>query len=170
MRQGKHTHLDYERNGGMFSLSNEISRAQIVYEHILNEILTLNYAPGSKISEEMISSQTNTSRTPIREALRRLDAEGLVVLHPNRCAQVVEFTKKDIHDMGLMRICLDIIACRLAILNGSNADYYRLQMLAEKCSEAAERLDMREQIRLDSEFHGVPRRSKAPGIFPIATT
>ena len=132
---------------------NEISRSQAVYDYILSKIFTLEYAPGSRIPEEMIANQMGTSRTPIREALRRLATEGLIVLYPNRYAQVVEFSEKDIYDLGIMRIYLDIVASRLAILNGSNADYFRLRAIAEKCGAAAQDLDMQKQIILDSEFH-----------------
>jgi len=134
-------------------LSNEISRSQAVYEYILNKILTLEFSPGSRIPEEMIASQMGTSRTPIREALRRLATEGLIMLFPNRYAQVVEFSEKDIYDLGIMRIFLDIVASRLAILNGSNADFFKLSAIAKKCDIAAMELDMRKQITLDSEFH-----------------
>jgi len=134
-------------------LNNEISRSQAVYDYILNKILSLEFAPGSRIPEEMIASQMDASRTPIREALRRLATEGLIVLYPNRYAQVIEFSEKDIYDLGVMRIYLDIIACRLAILNGSNADYFRLKAISEKCDAAAQSLDMQKQITLDSEFH-----------------
>ena len=134
-------------------MSNEISRSQAVYEYILNKILTLEFSPGSRIPEEMIASQMGTSRTPIREALRRLATEGLILLFPNRYAQVVEFTEKDIYDLGVMRIFLDIVASRLAILNGSNADFFKLSAIAKKCDIAAIELDMRRQITLDSEFH-----------------
>jgi len=134
-------------------LNNEISRSQAVYDYILNNILTLEFAPGSRIPEEMIASQMGTSRTPIREALRRLATEGLIALYPNRYAKVIEFTEKDIYDLGIMRIYLDIVACRLAILNGSNADYFRLSTIAKKCDAAAKNLEMRNQITLDNEFH-----------------
>ena len=134
-------------------MNNEISRSQAVYDHILNKILTLEYEPGSKIPEEMIAQQMGTSRTPIREALRRLATEGLVALYPNRYAQVVEFSDKDIYDLGLMRIYLDTVACRLAILHGSNMDFIKLSTIAKNCDAAAKDLDMRKQITLDSEFH-----------------
>lgn len=106
--------------------------SEITYNKIHDAIINGELQPGAKISETGLAGQLGVSRTPVREALRRLNAEGFVVLSPNSKFVVNEFTEKD---------ALEVLQIR-RILEGATAMY-----AARNINKYGERL-MREQIQL----------------------
>jgi len=124
-----------------------------VYEYLKEMILTLQIQEGEKLIESKISKQFGVSRTPVREALRRLSAEGLVRIFPNRAAEVVTFTKELVENMGVVRIALDVVAVKLAIYYGSNSDFMKLKQCLLDCEKAANQGDIFLQNKLDVNFH-----------------
>lgn len=129
------------------------SLSEPVYEHLRDMILSLEIRAGEKIPEEKISKKFGISRTPIREALRRLSNEGIVDIYPNRFASVVVFDDEYIRNMGIIRLSLDITAIKLAIYYGGNADFERLMNIADQCQEASRKGDFFLQNKLDVAFH-----------------
>lgn len=127
--------------------------SETVYQHLLNQIFSNQLKPGEKIAELKIAAQFSTSRTPIREALRKLQSQGLVNIYPNRHAEVASFTKKEIQDIGTLRISLDLLSVKLASLYGSRADFMRLKELADACLNAYYQNDGYTRRKLDSDFH-----------------
>ena len=123
-----------------------------VSERLRNDILTLELEPGTPLSEVELGSRFGTSRTPVRESLQRLSAEGLVKMIPGRGAFVAAVSIRDIVELFQMREALETYAARLAarsttremlipfvermeamrdeIRAGRNVDYYLL------CAEA----------------------------------
>jgi len=126
---------------------------EVVYEYIKNMILGKQINCGERIPEEKIAKQLGVSRTPIREALRRLSNEGLINIYPNRFAEVITFDEQSIKELGVIRISFDTLAAQLAIHNGSNADFLKLKELADQCYEAAKRGDIANRIKSDYDFH-----------------
>lgn len=126
---------------------------EVVYEHIKEMILKRQILCGERIPEEKIAKQLGVSRTPIREALRRLSNEGIINIYPRRFAEVITFDDKSIKDLGIIRISLDTLAAQLAIHNGSNADFLKLKELADECYEAAKAGDVFNRIKKDCDFH-----------------
>src|SRR5690606_7335602 len=88
--------------------------AQQVYSHLRAGILDNTYAPGSPLPEEALAASLNVSRVPVREALRRLSAEGLIVIKPRQGATVSELTSKQFLDAYQVREALEVLAVRLA--------------------------------------------------------
>jgi len=86
-----------------------------VHEHLKAEILANRYAPGSTLLEVPLSEELGVSRGPIREALRSLEAEGLVEITPRRGAVVTSLTKRDFLDAYQLRESLEALGVRLAI-------------------------------------------------------
>jgi DNA-binding GntR family transcriptional regulator len=123
------------------------------YEHIKNMILNLEVRPGERIPEEGISGYLGSSRTPVREALRRLANDGLVTLYPNRFAEVSNYDKHTVQQIGVLRLSYDILSAQLAIRNAKMDDLQRLCELARECERGAARGNMYERIKLDCEFH-----------------
>jgi len=127
--------------------------SQYVHDHIMEMLIKLEIKPGEKLSEDRFSELLNVSRTPVREAIRMLAAEGMVEFSPNRVAEVIMMTQEDIHDLGMIRLNNDLLAGRLAIYNGSNADFQRVINIADKCEEYAKKNDIYNRIIYDSYFH-----------------
>ncbi len=127
--------------------------AQYVHGYIMEMLIKQELKSGEKVPEEKIADILKVSRTPIREALRILAAEGLVELYPKRFAKIVTFTEEDIQDLGMARLSQDLLAGKLAIFNGSNADFMALAQIAEQCNEYALKGDMYNRIVTDVQFH-----------------
>ena len=136
-----------EKNGSDTVLSDR------VYNYILESIFTNKLKVGEKIPDSDIVKKLNISRTPVREAIRKLANEGIIIIYPKRYAEIYEFTKQDFYDIGITRISLGALAGQLAIQYGSNMDFYHLRELAEKCKQAEEEKDSYNKIKYDCDFH-----------------
>lgn len=89
--------------------------AQQVYQHLRQGILANDYPPGASLREETLAAHFKVSRVPVREALRRLAAEGLVTLTPRQGAAVSSLSPKQFLDAYQVREALETLAIRLAI-------------------------------------------------------
>lgn len=86
-----------------------------IFEILRDRILNGEYATGDKLNELTLVNELNISRTPIREALKQLELEGLVESIPNKGVYVKGFSPRDIDDMFEMRKSLEALAIKLAI-------------------------------------------------------
>jgi DNA-binding GntR family transcriptional regulator len=129
------------------------SLSESVYEHIKGMLLTLQLKPGDKVPENKIATQLGISRTPIREALRRLESEGVINIYPNRFAEVITMDDNYVRQLGQTRIAIDTMLTKLAVYYGSNADFNRLRQLADICTEAAKTDDNILRTKSDEDFH-----------------
>ncbi len=123
------------------------------YNQIKRMILHLEVKPGERIPEEKLTSLIKGSRTPVREALRKLSDEGLVNIYPGRFSEVAYYDEDAVRQIGLVRLSQDLLSCQLAIKYGSNADFTLLSQLAEKCEMGAKSGNIYDRIAFDSEFH-----------------
>lgn len=130
-----------------------VSQSSIAYQQLKNMIFHLELLPGARISEPQISAKLSISRTPVRDALRRLESEGLVVIDANKGAAVTSFSSEQIKEIGEIRLAHDILCAQLAAYYGSAADFDNLTVLADKCEEAAKKGDIYERIQTDANFH-----------------
>lgn len=89
---------------------------RIAYASIRERILTGTLPPGARIVAEDVAAELEISRTPVREAFRQLDAEGLLILRPNRGAMVARFSADELLDLFEMRAVLEGLAARRACL------------------------------------------------------
>lgn len=124
-----------------------------VYERLKEMILSRQIVCGEKIVEQKLEARLGVSRTPVREAIRRLATDGIVNLYPNRYAEVVTFDGDSIREFGTIRVSMDCLAAQLAIQNGSNRDFQSLNAWALKCEEANDAGNLYDRIRYDCEFH-----------------
>ncbi|MBS7577895.1 MULTISPECIES: GntR family transcriptional regulator [unclassified Enterococcus] len=123
------------------------------YEHLLNMILTKKIMPGERIPELKIAEQLNVSRTPVRDAMKRLENEGLIEIFPKRFAQVKDYSIKEIQNIGAVRLALDTLAVRLASLHGSQLDFIKMLDLAKACERASIDGDLLLRSQADCDFH-----------------
>jgi len=91
------------------------------YEAIREGILSRAYAPGTRLKEERLAAQIGVSRTPVREALRRLHIEGWVEFAPNQGAVVPAWTTADIEEIFAIRAMLEGYGAEMAARNASEA-------------------------------------------------
>lgn len=89
-------------------------RSETLIEALRESILTGRYAPGTRLVQDDLAEAFGVSRIPLREALRRLEGEGLVVISPNRGAVVRPLAPKDVVDLYDLRLALEPLAIRRA--------------------------------------------------------
>lgn len=122
--------------------------------HRLRElILGGGYSPGERLGEVELAAALGVSRTPVREALRRLAAEGLVEITTNKGARVVAYPQADLDSIFTLRAEIEGLAARTAAERASTADIDRLDALAIRHRERAEAGALDEVYALNSQFH-----------------
>lgn len=129
------------------------SLAEQAYDLIRKEILTGSLAPKEELREEKFALELGISRTPLREAIRRLATDGLVVLQSGKPAIVSSFTKEDaLHQMEV-RTLLETYNIEHIVEYVTPAFIQKLHTNLELQKAAAEKNDFHEFIELDREFH-----------------
>ncbi|MBE3015522.1 GntR family transcriptional regulator [Microbispora sp. NEAU-D428] len=93
-------------------------KAEAVYMQLKEQIQTLELTPGTKLSEVLIAEQVGASRTPVREAIRRLAREGLVRFRPGEVAQVAPISLRGVRALFEFRMILEPAAARMVTLDG----------------------------------------------------
>ncbi|MET7394338.1 GntR family transcriptional regulator [Dactylosporangium sp. NPDC005572] len=122
-------------------------------EQLRERILGGEYAPGERLGEVDLAEKLGVSRTPVREALRRLSAEGLVELTTNKGARVVEYPREDLDHIFEIRARLEGLAARSAATTASAADIDRLDAIATELKEHSEAGRLEEVYRLNADYH-----------------
>jgi DNA-binding GntR family transcriptional regulator len=102
------------------------------YSTIRNGIIEGRFAPDSRITEQEIAAESGVSRTPVREALRRLQAEGLLQFVPNQGAVVASWSARDIEEIFELRAMLESYVAALAAEHATAEQIERLAELAER--------------------------------------
>ncbi len=128
-----------------------VTAQQQAYNFVRQKILSGDYAGGSRLNPEEIAKALAISRMPVREALRQLDAEGLVVMRPNRGALVTRLTAAEVEELFEMRASLEALAARFAAQGMSADALSELRAIKEKMDRA--RHDPRTWIGRHDEFH-----------------
>lgn len=124
-----------------------------VYRLLKDAIERGELPSGSKLIENDIANQLNVSRTPVREAISRLAAEGLVTLVPRRGAFVASLDHKTIRELYEVREALEVLATELAMPTLESEDVIPLEQTLEQFAEALERDDYQVYFELDRAFH-----------------
>ena len=136
----------------MATLENQTLRER-VYEHLRNEIVDNRIAPATLLQEVPLAESLGVSRGPIREALSRLAAEGLVTITPRRGAVVTVLTKRDFLQSYQVREALEALAVRLAVPRMSDDEIAALDGPIEEMQRCADRNDVAGFFNANATFH-----------------
>jgi DNA-binding GntR family transcriptional regulator len=117
------------------------------------EILKETLRPGAKLTEQQLCGRMGVSRTPVREAIGRLEAEGLVETAPNRGAFVVGLSQRDAADMFEIRKQYEVIAARRAAERATKEDLAELDERLEYMRHYTARGDLRKMKQINTAFH-----------------
>lgn len=128
--------------------------ADQVKDRLLEEILTGRLPPGSRIIETKIARELGTSQAPVREALRGLEALGVVEITPFRGSCVRRPSRREIIEAYVVRSSLEVLAARLAVPRMTDADVADLRALLEAMRAAAAADDGHAEAAADARFHG----------------
>lgn len=126
---------------------------EIVFESIRGAIISGTLKPGERLMEVQLAEKLGVSRTPIREAIRKLELEGLVIMMPRKGAYVADLSIKDITDVLEIRAVLEGLASGLAALRITDEEIEELEMTAVKFNQAIDEGDFDAIVQRDIEFH-----------------
>ncbi|WP_063129744.1 GntR family transcriptional regulator [Nocardia fusca] len=125
-----------------------------VVAHLRDRIIEGVLSPGTRLAQVSLAAQLGVSRTPLREALRVLESEGLLRHCDNQRVEVVEIGAEDLREMYELREVIDGLAARLAARKGvSSADERRANELLDQMGTSAEPYDPVLRSRSHSQFH-----------------
>jgi DNA-binding GntR family transcriptional regulator len=123
------------------------------YASMRNAILDGRFLPGTSLREQGLVDQLKISRTPIREALQRLAAEGLVEIIPHRGATVLIPKPEDVREEYMLRAALEGFAMGLVAQNITDEDLQKLQGMADEMEGLLDQGNMQKFLRANREFH-----------------
>ena len=129
-----------------------------VFQRIREEILTGKYKEQEELREITIGEELGVSRTPVREALRQLELEGLVKIVPNKGAYVTGISKKDVHDIYIIRSMLEGLCAKWAtehITEDQLEELEEIILLSEFHSQKSSQEKSKQVSELDGKFHKV---------------
>jgi DNA-binding GntR family transcriptional regulator len=119
--------------------------------------------PGGRLSEPALARQLGVSRTPVREAIRALEREGLVMRQPGRGLSVVEISVDDVQEIYAIKSVLEGVAVRLACQRASDGDLERLYRYVRDMETLAGGADIGAYAEVSREFHAaLIRAARSP--------
>ncbi|MCR4672550.1 MAG: GntR family transcriptional regulator [Lachnospiraceae bacterium] len=129
----------------------------VVLNTLRTAILTGELAPGERLMEVTIANKLGVSRTPVREAIRRLETEGLVTMLPRRGAMVSQITEKDLRDVLEVRLALERLAIILACERITDEEVVKLREASSAFERVikSKRSDISEIVEKDEMFHDI---------------
>lgn len=127
----------------------------VVFNTLRKAILTGQLRPGERLMEVHLANKLGVSRTPIREAIRKLELEGLVIMIPRRGAEVAQITEKSLKDVLEVRRTLDVLSVELACERISEEEMEQLKIACEEFEKATKGKDASEIAKADVRLHDI---------------
>lgn len=148
-----------------------ITKATYAYEHLKQEIIDGALAPGEKLVVNSISKRYHMSAMPVREALLRLEQDGLVQSSPHRGACVHRCDYNQFYELIQVSVALETMACRLAAVLIDDGAMAQLEGFLRGMESAAQCGDISTYLVLNEEFHmGIYRASGNKELFELIHT
>lgn len=127
----------------------------VVFHTLRRAILMGELEPGERLMELQLTGKLGVSRTPIREAIRKLELEGLVLMVPRKGATVARITEKDLQDVLEVRCALEELAVSLACERMGEEDLIHLETCMKEFQESLEGGDLTTMAEKDVAFHDI---------------
>lgn len=135
------------------SLAPNVSLGDLVHQRIVEAIVTGQFKGGEELNEVSLAAQFRVSRTPVREALRRLAAEGLVVNQRNRQTTVIQMSRRDVTETYQVRQILEASAARMAATQIDEQKLVELRALAVAATPVGQGEWGGGERKFDDELH-----------------
>ena len=127
----------------------------LVSEHIRQAIISGIFHPGERLMEIQLAEEMGVSRTPVREAIRKLELEGLVVMIPRRGTYVANISIKDINEVYEVRTALDVLAAGLAAERINEDELEMMQRLLVEIGQYIDEGNIEKIVEIDTAFHDI---------------
>jgi len=149
-----------DTEGEQFVLPPKHTLTEEVTEQLRNAIFRGHFRPGQRLSEEQLARTLGVSRGPIREALVRLEREGLIASQANRRMTVARLSRKDLEEVYTIRLALERLAVQYAVHYAQEDDFAALEANTQLLEEAVARgITEQEAATLDIGFHDLIYRA-----------
>ncbi len=135
------------------TLDNYKPLRDVVFENIRSAIMEGTLKPGERLMEIQLAEQLGVSRTPVREAIRKLELEGLVIMLPRKGAYVASISKKDLVDILEVRIGLEGLAAYYSAERITEEGLKKIEKISEELKEYVCKNDIENILKKDEEFH-----------------
>ena len=137
------------------SMQDQYSLRGRVFQKIRDDILNGKYKENEELKEVAIGEELGVSRTPVREAFRQLELEGLIQIIPNKGAYVTGITAKDVKDIYMIRSLLEGLCARLATENITKEQLEEMEENVYLAQFHADKGHMDQLAELDNRFHEI---------------
>ncbi len=127
----------------------------VVFNTLRQAILTGELKPGERLMEIHLANRLGVSRTPIREAIRKLELEGLVTMIPRRGAEVAQITEKSMNDVLEVRRAVDALCVELACERITDSELEKLKEACDVFEEAVKSGDVKRIAQADVDLHDI---------------
>ena len=138
-----------------FDIQNHRPLREMVYEELKMQILTGAIVPGTRMMEVELADEMGVSRTPIREAIRKLEKEGLVTIEPRRGAYASQISTEDMVEILEVRQNMEGLAAFFAASRMKPEQLTALKDVSQKYNEAVSEENMENMIKYDTRFHRI---------------
>lgn len=128
---------------------------EVVFQSLREAILTGKLQPGERLMEIQLAQRLGVSRTPVREAIRKLEIEGLAVMIPRRGAEVARITEKQLRDVLEVRRALEELAVQLACRRITRDGIEQLRQAHLEVKDMAAKQNLPELVQADVHFHEI---------------
>jgi DNA-binding GntR family transcriptional regulator len=132
---------------------------EVVFDAVREAIIDGVLRPGERLMESQLAEQLGVSRTPVREAIRKLELEGFVVMIPRKGAYVAGISLKDIADVFEVRAALEALATVLAAERITEEELEELERILVRKAEIIEQQEIELFIESDKKFHEILYRA-----------
>ncbi|OPX45790.1 HTH-type transcriptional regulator LutR [Ruminiclostridium hungatei] len=132
---------------------------EVIFNSLREAIIIGELRPGERLMEVQLADKMGVSRTPVREAIRKLELEGLVDMIPRKGAHVAELSVKDIMDVLEVRASLDGLATALAAERITDDELKELKHINIQFSQYIDKENLNGSIKKDAEFHDIIYRA-----------
>ncbi|MDR1205702.1 MAG: GntR family transcriptional regulator [Peptococcaceae bacterium] len=127
---------------------------EIAYEALRDAIMTKLFVPGERLMETELADEMGISRTPVREAMRRLETDGYVVIVPRKGSYVAGISMKDVMDVFEIRTALEMLAAEKAAERATDEEIEDLRQAVSDMSDTADG-DLLTTVDSDARFHSL---------------
>lgn len=127
----------------------------VVFNTLRQAILRGELKPGERLMEIALANRLGVSRTPVREAIRMLELEGLVIMIPRKGAQVAQITEQDLNDVLEVRLGLEELAVRFACERITDEEIKELGLAVKEFEKKMKEDDLSAQAEADVKFHEI---------------
>lgn len=128
---------------------------EIVLEALKDAIVNGKLKPGERLMEQQVAEELGVSRTPVREAIRKLEIEGFIIIIPRKGAYVSDISLKDIAQVFEVRAAMEALAAGLAAQRIADDQMEKLERKLVEVKNAVDNSDLDNIIQFDTDFHEI---------------